>query len=262
MDLTDYRNSEREQARVKDLMRLMPGGGQLALDLGARDAYMSRLLVERFDRVVALDLEKPVVDHPRIDAVVGDASHLQFCDNAFDAVLCAEVLEHIPPPLLAQVCQEITRVTRDIAIVGVPFRQDLRLGRTLCGGCGASNPPWGHVNSFDEQRLRHLFPAMTLSRVSFVGRTDAVTNSVSATLMYFAGHPYGTYEQDEACVECGAALLPPANRSWSQKVATKLAVGLDALQRAASPSRGNWIHAKFEKRVTTPPALTPSTEGY
>lgn len=258
MDLTDYRNSKREQERVKDLMRLVPHSGRLALDLGARDAYMSRLLVARFDRVVALDLEVPPVDHPRIDAVVGDASRLTFGDNTFDSVLCAEVLEHIPPPLLDQVCQEIARVTRHVAVIGVPYRQDLRLGRTLCRSCGACNPPWGHVNAFDEERLRQLFPAMTAACISFVGRTDAVTNSVSASLMDFAGHPYGTYDQDEACVECGAALLPAAGRSWRQKVATKIACGLDALQRAATPSRGNWIHVKFEKHATAAPADAPT----
>lgn len=250
LNLTTYRNSDREQARVNNLMRLVPESGGLALDLGARDGFISRLLAERFDRVVALDLEKPAVDHPRIDAVVGDASRLTFDDDAFDVVLCAEVLEHIPPPLLGQACQEIARVTRRVAIVGVPYREDLRVGRTLCRACGVRNPPWGHVNTFDEQRLFQLFPGMTASCVSFVCRTNTVTNRLSTSLLDFAGNPYGTYEQDEPCVECGARLRPPVNRSLAQRGATKLAFSLDALQRAVTSFRGNWIHVKFEKSGT------------
>jgi hypothetical protein len=246
MALTDYRNSEREQQRTRDLMRLMPGNGRLALDVGTRDAYMSQLLAERFDRVVALDLVKPVVNHPRIDAIVGDASNLSFRDDAFDAVLCAEVLEHIPPRLLDQVCREVARVTRCVAVIGVPYRQDLRLGRAVCRACGANNPAWGHVNSFDEAKLLRLFPGMRAS-FSFIGRTDAVTNGLSARLMNFAGNPYGTYEQDEGCIECGALLLPPKSRSRTQRLATRLACRLDSVQQLVTPFRANWIHVRFEK---------------
>ena len=253
MDLTKYRNSEREQARIKDLMRLVPPRGRSVLDLGARDGFLSYLLAERFDRVVALDLEKPRIEHSKIEAVAGDARRLPFPDETFDVVLCAEVLEHIPPRLLEEVCNEICRVTARTAIIGVPYRQDLRIGRTRCRNCGARNPPWGHVNSFDERRLLNLFPLMDASLVSFVGRNDAVTNRMSARLMEYAGHPYGTYEQEEPCIECGATLLPPTARSWTQKVATKIAIKSDALQRMVTPFRGNWIHVNFEKPAAGSP---------
>ncbi len=39
-----------------------------------------------------------MIDHPRVEAVQGDVTALQFADNEFDAILCAEVLEHIPEP--------------------------------------------------------------------------------------------------------------------------------------------------------------------
>ena len=69
-------------------------------------------LAERFDRVVALDLAKPEIDHPAIEPVEGNVTCLPFDDNQFDAVLCAEVLEHIPEHLLAKACSEIARVAR------------------------------------------------------------------------------------------------------------------------------------------------------
>lgn len=62
--LTEYRSSPAEQQRVEDLFALLPARGTYALDIGARDCYLALKLAERFDRVVALDLAKPEIDHP------------------------------------------------------------------------------------------------------------------------------------------------------------------------------------------------------
>lgn len=242
MDLTDYRNSASEQARISDLMRLAPPNGEAALDVGARDGYLSKLLAKRFDSVTALDLQKPDIDHPRIKCVQGNIAALQFSDGCFDLVFCAEVLEHIPPPLLATACRELARVSGKCVLVGVPYKQDTRLGRTTCVTCGGINPPWGHVNSFDEHRLAALFPGFVAATQSFVGTSNAATNGLSSWLMNLAGNPYGTYVQDEPCIHCHAALLgPPERRLW-QKVATRLAFIGMRIQKPFIKPHGNWIH--------------------
>ncbi len=98
MDLSNYRQSDSERMRTESLLRLLPARGKRLLDIGAREGHFSRLLADRFDEVVALDLEMPRIEHDRVRCVAGDATALQFDDGSFDAVLCAEVLEHIPPP--------------------------------------------------------------------------------------------------------------------------------------------------------------------
>lgn len=241
------RTSDQEMARTRDLFDLIPNQGKTALDIGARDGYFSRLLAERFAHVVALDLEKPDIDHPRIEPVKGDASQLGFGQNEFDLVVCAEVLEHIPPHLLEQVCREIVRVANDAVVIGVPYKQDLRFGRTTCQACGKVSPSWGHVNSFDEKRLKALFQGLELSRVSYVGSHTNSTNAISAALMDFAGNPYGTYEQEEHCLWCGSELRQPAHRTLMQKIATRLAIILNNIQQLFLRSRANWIHLRFEK---------------
>ena len=51
MDLTEYRNSDLEQKRIRDLINLLPQHGGSVLDIGARDGYISNLLTEFFDLV-------------------------------------------------------------------------------------------------------------------------------------------------------------------------------------------------------------------
>lgn len=243
-----HRDRPEEQARIRDLFDLLPARGGSALDIGARDGYLSLRLAERFDRVVALDLQQPHIDHPRITCVAADATHLPFDDASFDAVLCAEVLEHIPPVSLPAICAEIVRVCRGHVVIGVPYRQDIRLWQTTCARCQRRNPPWGHVNSFDEARLQQLFAGLSVERVSFVGSTRDVTSALSVALMDFAGNPYGTYVQDEGCIGCGAALVAPTGvRSVLQRVATRAAVILNRVQQRFTAPRGNWIHIAFTK---------------
>lgn len=225
MDLTQYRESALEQSRTKDLMRLInliPKGKDV-LDIGARDGHFSVLLTENFETVTALDLEKPTISHENINCVAGDITQLSFNDNSFDLVFCAEVLEHIPFPLLQKACLELSRISKSYVLIGVPFKQDIRVGRTTCYSCGKQNPPWGHVNSFDQEKLESLFPAYDLHEVSFVGENHEQTNFISTFLMDLAGNPYGTYDQEEACIHCGQQLKKPPERSLLQKAYTKMA---------------------------------------
>jgi SAM-dependent methyltransferase len=243
-----YRANPREIERVASLFRLLPTHGKRILDVGARDGHLSKLLAERFDEVIALDLEQPDIVHPGVRPVKGDASRLEFADGSFDAVLCAEVLEHIPTPMLSTVSRELARAASGVVVIGVPFRQDLRLGQTTCAQCGGINPPWGHVNRFDEATLDSLFEGLSRTGTEFVGETHASTNALSVSLMAFAGNPYGTYMQDEPCIHCGGAIGAPQQRSVAQLAATKLAHWIDRAWNVRSRARPSWIHVRYACR--------------
>ncbi len=245
-DIQRYRESESEKVRTADLLRLLPCGRKSVLDIGARDGHFSRLLTNYFEQVTALDLQKPSFEYPRVTTVAGDVTKLQFPDESFDCVFCAEVLEHIPA--VEQACRELSRVVRHELIIGVPYRQDTRSGRTTCRNCGRSNPPWAHVNRFDEQRLQGLFPGFVVQAKSFVGSTNEVTNFLSMMLMDLAGNPWGTYDQEECCIYCGAAIMPPNERSLVSKICSGVALRLNHLQMLLTTPHANWIHIVFYKK--------------
>ena len=215
--------------------------------MGTADGHISTRLSDRYDTVVALDLERVDVDHAGVFAVQADAAALPFADGCFDLVLCAEVLEHVPATSLGGVCSELGRVAKDTLVVGVPYRQDTRVGRTTCAACRAKNPGWGHVNVFDEERLRHLFSWLRLEKTSFVGRTDERTNFLAAWLMDLAGNPYGEFGPKSQCVDCASELRQPPRRSLTQRVFTRLAVYAMRLQKPFVRTRPNWIHMLFGK---------------
>lgn len=247
VDLEAYHASVPEQLRVADLMSLVPDQVETALDIGARDGHITRLLAKRVRSVVALDLALPNIKAPGVTCVEGNAADLPFSDESFDLVMCAEVLEHIPEPHLQAACKEISRVTRGHALIGVPYRQDIRVGRCTCQSCKKISPPWGHVNSFDEDRLASLFPGMPVESTHFVGEADTGTNALAATLMDWAGNPYGSYGQDETCTHCGAELRPPPPRTWLQRALTRAATVARAATGNLERPKGNWIHLRLGK---------------
>lgn len=240
-----FRNSPQEQDRIRELFRLIPGPGGNALDIGARDGYLSLRLTRLFDQVTALDLETPDIAHPAVTCVRGNAADLAFPDRSFDLVLCAEVLEHIPKPMLRKVCAELARVTRGHLLIGVPYDQDIRLGRTTCRSCGGKNPPYGHVNVFNELNLEMLFPTLKAERTVLVGASQQRTNRLSALLNDWAGNPYGTYGQEEGCVHCGCKLEAPVRRTFWSRGCAAAAHYLNALQDRLQPRRANWVHILY-----------------
>ncbi len=247
MDISTYRQSPEEQERNKSLLSLIPMQGDACLDIGTREGFYALQMADRFSSVTALDLEKPEINHPNIECVKGDVAGLQFADNAFDFVFCAEVLEHIPEQYLEKACSEIARVTNNAVLIGVPYRQDTRVARSTCVACGGINPPWGHINSFDEKRLISLFKGLHVERIEYVGTSREVTNWLSTKLYDYSVNPFGTYTQEEPCIHCGARLSPPASRSVSQKTASKIAYNLDRLQQSFTRPHANWIHILFKK---------------
>jgi hypothetical protein len=247
LNLAAYRSSAAEQERIADLMRLVPRVRSV-LDVGARDGYLSRRLAEEIQSVVALDLTLPEAWHPNISCIAGDIRCLDVPDNFVECVLCAEVLEHIPGDGLVRACAEISRIAAEAIVIGVPYRQDLRLGRTKCAVCGGANPPWGHVNSFAKSDLTALFPGWHVAECSFVGRTRQRTNELSALLMDFAGNPYGTYHQEEHCLYCESAIGEPAARKLLQKIATRAAWTLTRMQQHVTADRPKWVHVLFTRR--------------
>lgn len=146
------------------MVRMISRGahGSSALDVGARDGHFSRILAKRFASVTALDLEQPQLNDPKINFVSGDVTELQFLDDKFDLVVCTEVLEHIAPDRLVDACSELARMTRGHLMIGVPFKQDIRVGQRYLS-CG--QPAVG-----SRQRVRRAAPALTVFRTRS-GRT-------------------------------------------------------------------------------------------
>jgi SAM-dependent methyltransferase len=242
---SSYRETPSERLRAGDLHQLIPKTRQTLLEVGARDGYHSALLAPYFRRVVALDLSPTPSTDASVFSIVGDVTALPFPDHSFDVVLCAEVLEHVSAIEVA--VREISRVARHDVLVGVPYRQDTRVGKLTCSTCGRITPAFGHLHSFDEARLRGFFQQFEVREIRLVGTQRERTNAISSWLMTRAGNPWGTYDEQPFCIHCRARVAPPTRRSVGQRLASKLAWYLDRIQNQFVKRTAVWIHVLFSR---------------
>ena len=170
------RTSTNEIMRLESLLSMMPEKCTTVLDAGAKDGFHTVSMAQKFEKVTALDLSVPEISIDNVECIAGDIRDLKFDDGHFDLVLCAEVLEHIKPEDLDKACSELVRVAKKYLLIGVPYKQDTRIGRLKCSNCGRINPPWGHVNEFDKESLLSHFPSLKVEKIDLVARGGKKTN--------------------------------------------------------------------------------------
>jgi SAM-dependent methyltransferase len=151
-----------------DFARLAIRPGDRLLDLGCGAGRHAFEAVRRGARVVAMDTDRgelasvsamfaamaqsgEIPDGGSGMVVAGDATRMPFPDGAFDQVIAAEVLEHIPADQAA--LNEIARVLRPggSAAVTVPAWLPERICWRLSDDY--HNTPGGHVRIFTRQEL-------------------------------------------------------------------------------------------------------------
>ena len=105
-------------ARLDWFDRFADWDGKRVLDLGCAGGFMAEALAKRGARVTGIDPAAKAIEAARRHAAengleiryeVGVGESLSCDDDAFDAVVCVDVLEHVRD--LEKVCAEIARVT-------------------------------------------------------------------------------------------------------------------------------------------------------
>jgi len=110
-----YATPERFYSYGVQIQAVLRSGAASVLEVGPGAGVVSRFLRDAGLRVVSLDL-----DPATRPEVVADMIHLPVASDAVDALLCCQVLEHVPYTLAEKALAELRRVTRGSAVVSVP----------------------------------------------------------------------------------------------------------------------------------------------
>lgn len=151
---------ERRRAEITANL-LKPRSGDLILDVGCGGGYQTSYMARPATFIVGIDISKDGLKKAKsrvkdADFVHASSEKLPFRFEIFDKVICLELLEHLSNP--RKTLEEIESVMKEAGtlVVSVPYRE--RIVATRCIHCGKLTPLWGHLHSFDEQRLSSLLP--------------------------------------------------------------------------------------------------------
>jgi ubiquinone/menaquinone biosynthesis C-methylase UbiE len=194
---TSFTNAEIQRAQLA--VQWLPPSTESILDVGCGNGVLAtafpdprkeersgnelqnvRLAVGLDRSLFALRQSKtaaPTAERSGVTHCQADASHLPFASETFDAVVCMEVIEHLPFQVFKEAVAELARVARHCVLVTVPYQEDRDAQRVRCPLCGCQFNPYYHMRSFDLPGLEGLYssPRSSQGEAEWVSREGSVT---------------------------------------------------------------------------------------
>jgi SAM-dependent methyltransferase len=154
------------------IFSLVPKSVTSILDVGCGSAWVAQRFQNTGAFVCSLDISsvnprKALERYPFSGhvGVAADSYHLPFKDGSFDAIIAAEIIEHLHNP--QAFADELMRVIKPggVVVVSTPFRE--RLVYEMCIHCHQPTPHNAHLHSWDERSLTQHFSSATTTFHTF-----------------------------------------------------------------------------------------------
>ena len=132
------------------------------LDIGCAEGFITNYLSQLQAQVIGIDIDQSLkIAKNKVknaDFIQASITHLPFKDGTFEAATLLEILEHLPNAVINKGIAEVNRVLKSggTLIVSVPYKE--KITYTRCIHCGKLTPLYGHLQSFDENKIASLLP--------------------------------------------------------------------------------------------------------
>jgi ubiquinone/menaquinone biosynthesis C-methylase UbiE len=157
----EQRYHNKRMAILQKIIKSSLNGSRTILDVGCGTGEYLSFSGTFSNQVYGLDVSKHYLNRCQNKSgsklILGDLKHLPFVDQAFDCILCSEVIEHIKPN--REVIDEIFRVSSKAILISTPNHGILR--RTMAKinkkKLDSIDSEVGHVNILRFQELLPRF---------------------------------------------------------------------------------------------------------
>ena len=197
------KNSQIENARAEQTIKLIPPDVHRILDAGCGDGIISnRLALSNDFQVIAIDFSQAALKYVKVFTILGTVDVLPFSDRSFDLIICAEVLEHLPVDVYSRTLKQLQRVSDKYIIISVPNNEQIQLSFAKCGVCGSKFHVNHHIRSFTVKDLINLFDKYELINHVFMGPLIRYYPSITLRVSQFFGGFFAPTDFT-ICPQCG-----------------------------------------------------------
>ena len=206
------------QGRIRALFKRV-GPGERVLNIGLGSGLFERMCVKSSVDIHAMDPDGAAIGALSRELSLegkckqGFSQHIPWPDLTFDVVVMSEVMEHLDVEALSKSVREVRRVLKcgGRFIGTVPAQERLEESLVVCPECGKRFHRWGHVQSFDRERLEGLlrgsFDRWRIKKKVFVTWSvlnwkGKITAAIRSALCSCGVHGAGENFYFEAVREC------------------------------------------------------------
>ena len=138
------------------------------LDIGVGDGDLIRQMASHGFECFGIDLAEESIGKNiqefknyglNVNLRQGNISYIPFEDYSFDVITASEVLEHLDYATLKKGVKEVERCLKNggIFVATVPVEENLKDNQCYCPRCGNVFHRWGHIQSFNIDKLKYIF---------------------------------------------------------------------------------------------------------
>jgi SAM-dependent methyltransferase len=152
--------------RISRILRVLDGlAFDTMLDVGGAEGYLGHLAqtifgVEAATSDLSLEANRRAREIFALPSAAVDCSRLPFADDAFDVVVCSEVIEHVEHPV--ETMLELCRVARQTVVLTT---EEVRYDRNWIDDYLFKRPGWPHMerNLFHPDDFAACLPGATMT---------------------------------------------------------------------------------------------------
>jgi hypothetical protein len=145
--------------RIIETTNLIPDDVNTLADIGCGNGVFGNYLLKAKPNldVLCVDRSETALKYVNTKKLLGDILSIPLEENSYDLVSCLQVLEHIPSAFYEKSLSELARISKKYILIGVPFKEDIRMNDTICPSCGSKFNADLHLRRYSETDIQNLF---------------------------------------------------------------------------------------------------------
>jgi SAM-dependent methyltransferase len=143
--------------KIKKILEIIPKDTRTIIDIGCGDGKITNVLNEHYD-VTAVDRSTNALKYVKTKKILSPADNIPVSNNSFDMVFSSEMIEHLDDNTLNGAINEFKRISRKYIFITVPNDENPDKLAIKCPKCNYIYNRPNHLQSFNINRLKKLFP--------------------------------------------------------------------------------------------------------